>query len=116
MGNTVSVSVDLASTPKNCTPDPVVMKKDEDDTAIKWTCKDDNYTFTGVTIDSTTYTPGSPGSGEFNSLTISTNGSKSVMEINDSITDYNNHKYTLNYTDPSGNAGSFDPTIRNARN
>jgi hypothetical protein len=37
------------------------------------------------------------------------------MTVTDSITDYADHNYTLDYTDPQGNAGAHDPKIKNDR-
>jgi len=103
MSNYSKVDVDFTTDPVGCSPDPVTVKKNQQD----------GYTFTGVTIDSTTYTPSSNGTGEFKDVAISTNGNKSVMTITDTVSDTTDHNYSVNYTAPDGTAQSFDPTIRN---
>jgi hypothetical protein len=104
--------VDFTQSPPECTPDPVIVKKNQNN-GVEWTSKNDGYTFTGVTIDGVTYTPASNGSGEFKDVEISSNNSKSVMTITDTVSDTNDHSYSVVYTDPNGRPGTFDPTIKN---
>jgi hypothetical protein len=35
--------------------------------------------------------------------------------VSDTVADLGDYSYTLLYTDSAGNAGRFDPTIRNER-
>jgi hypothetical protein len=111
MANLSTVDVDFTATPV-CKPDPVIVKKNTDD-GVKWVCKNDDYTFTGVTIDSVTYTPASTGGGEFKDVVITSNGKKSTMTITDTVSDTTDHIYSLVYTLPNGTTQTFDPKIRN---
>ena len=110
MPSLVPVEVDFTAT-NVCDPDPVTVKKNQNN-GVKWTCMNDGYTFTGVKIDSVTYTPSSSSTGEFKDVEISTNNSKSVMTITDTVSDTNDHDYDLVYTDPQGVSHVYDPTIR----
>jgi hypothetical protein len=105
----IEVTVDFSTTPPTCNPDEVHVSAAHHDDGITWVSQTSGYTFTGVTI-----TP-SP-AGEFGAPSISTNANgMSVMTVTDSITDYADHNYTLDYTDPQGNAGAHDPKIKNDR-
>ena len=109
------VDVDFSTDPIDCDPDPVVVKKNQQD-GIEWTSKETGYNFTGVVIDDVTYTPSSNSTGEFKDVAITTKSNKSVMTITDTVTDTNDHEYGLVYTDPGGESHTFDPTIRNQNN
>jgi len=106
------VDVDFSKSPVECDPDPVIVKKNQQN-GVQWTSKETGYNFTGVTIDNVTYTPSSNSAGEFKDVAITTNNNKSVMTITDTVTDTNDHEYALVYTDPQGASHTFDPTIRN---
>lgn len=106
------VSVDFSKSPVECDPDPVIVKKNQED-GVEWTSKEDGYTFTGVTIDTITYTPSSNSTGEFKDVAITTKNNKSIMTITDTVSDTTDHAYSLVYSDPQGNSHTFDPTIRN---
>lgn len=111
MATKVNVDVDFTAT-KVCDPDPVVVHKSSND-GVKWKCKNAGYTFTGVTIGGTTYTPSTNSSGEFKDVSITTNDNKSTMTITDTVSDVTDHEYTLVYTDANGDSQTYDPTIRN---
>jgi hypothetical protein len=108
----VQVNVNFTQSPINCSPDPVRVKKSAND-GVTWKASQTGYTFTGVTIGDITYTPPPTGAGEFKDVTITTENNKSVMKISDTVSDTQDHSYTLNYTDTGGNAHQFDPTIKN---
>ena len=111
MATLSKVDVDFTAT-QVCDPDPVVVKKSQNN-GVKWSCKNDGYTFTGVKIDNVTYTPSSSSTGEFKDVSITTNDNKSVMTITDTVSDTTDHDYDLVYTDPQGTSHTYDPTIRN---
>ena len=103
----VTVNVNFSTNPPTLSPDPVTVSEAAHDDGITWVSQTSGYTFTGVTI-----TPNP--SGEFGTPSISTNASGlSQMTVTDSISDYDEHKYTLNYTSPAGTPESYDPKIRN---
>lgn len=104
----VPVTVNFNNDPPTCTPDPVPVSKAANN-GITWKSNKTGYTFTGVTIDGT-----AAPTGEFGTPSIAPgpNG-KSQMTVTDSVADYNEHTYTLEYTDPQGNAGRYDPKIKN---
>jgi len=41
------------------------------------------------------------------------NAGRSTMSVSDTVADQGSYSYTLQYTDPQGNARRHDPTIRN---
>jgi hypothetical protein len=104
----VPVTVNFNTDPPTCNPDPVHVSM-ANNTGINWQANITGYTFTGVSIDG----ENAP-TGEFGAPQISTgpNG-KSQMFVSDANTDKNSHKYTLQYTDPAGNARTYDPRIKN---
>lgn len=112
MATLSKVDVDFTKSPVECKPDPVVVKKNQNN-GVEWTSKNDGYTFTGVCIDNVTYTPASNSAGEFKDVAITAKNNKSVMTITDTVTDTSDHAYSVNYTAPNGTAHTFDPTIRN---
>ena len=76
---------------------------------VQWTANKDGYTFTGVNIDGN-----SAPTGDFGTPVISTNpAGRSVMIVPDSVADLGDYSYGLTYTDPQGNPGTYDPTIKN---
>jgi len=110
------------------TTDPVdVQVSKSANNAIVWTAQQKGYTFTGITIQDDTGDPG--GDKEWDAPVITTidvpDPSKpaqvpdpitmkvSQMTVTDKFKDTTDHKYTLLYTDPDGNAGSYDPGIKN---
>jgi hypothetical protein len=101
----VQVNVNFNTTPPTCSPDPVNVSQ-ASNSGITWKANQSGYTFTGVTI-----TP-SP-AGEFGTPDIQDVNGKSQMTVTDGVTDYDDHTYTLEYTDPQGNAGRYDPKIKN---
>ena len=104
----VPVVVNFNLTPVGCSPDPVPVKRSNNN-GIQWTANADGYTFTGVSVD------GHQAPWEdFGTPVISTNAAgRSVMTVPDSVADLGDYTYTLDYTDSNGNAGTYDPTIRN---
>lgn len=102
------VTVNFSGNSVTCVPDPVVVKKALNN-GIQWTANVTGYTFTGVDID------GNPAPTEdFGAPQISTDpAGRSVMSVSDDLADYNDHSYTLVYTQPDGETGRFDPTIKN---
>lgn len=98
-------TVTINSGSVNCNPDPVPVSRATQD-GIQWTFAAAGYTFTGIDI---TNNPG-----DFGAPVITTNpAGRSVMTVSDSVATLGDFKYTLRYTDPSGTARSYDPTIRN---
>lgn len=106
----VPVLVNFSVTSVTCNPDPVGVKRSAND-GITWTANADGYTFTGVTVDG----HAAP-TGDFGTPVIGTNAAgRSTMTVPDSVADLQDYSYTLEYTDPTGRAGAYDPTIRNER-
>ena len=104
----VPVIVNFNVTPVTCNPDPVGVHRASND-GIVWTANADGYTFTGVNVGG----HAAP-TGDFGTPVIGSNAAgKSTMTVPDSVADLQNYTYTLQYTDPAGNAGTYDPTIRN---
>jgi hypothetical protein len=104
----VPVVVNFNLTPVGCNPDPVSVKRANND-GIQWTANADGYTFTGVSVAGH-----QAPTGDFGTPVISTNSAgRSVMTVPDSVADFRDYTYTLDYTDPHGNPGAYDPTIRN---
>jgi hypothetical protein len=68
------------------------------------------YTFTGIVI-----TPDSGQSeDDFGVPSFGTNAAnRSTMTVTDTVADLGNYSYTIEYTTPSNEAGSFDPKIHN---
>jgi hypothetical protein len=91
-------------------PDPVTVSRATQD-GVTWTFANAGYTFTGVLIGGV-----SAPTGDFGTPAISTNAAgRSVMNVSDSVADLDTYSYTLQYTTPQGNAGTYDPTIKNER-
>lgn len=103
----VPVNVNFNQDPPACNPDPVRVSK-ANNSGITWKSNNAGYTFTGVTIDDN-----AAPTGEFGTPDIQEVGGKSQMTVTDGVTDYNDHTYTLEYTDPQGNPGQYDPKIKN---
>lgn len=101
---TVTVSNGGASS----NPDPVRVSRATQN-GVTWTFANPGFTFTGVLID------GVPApTGDFGTPAISTNAAgRSVMNVSDSVADLDTYSYTLQYTDPQGRTGTYDPTIKN---
>lgn len=112
MSTLSKVNVTFSENSASCAPDPVIVKKNQNN-GVEWTSKTDGYTFTGVTIDNTTYTPSTNSTGEFKDVAITAKNNKSIMTIADTVSDTNDHEYALVYTDPTGTSHTFDPTIKN---
>jgi hypothetical protein len=92
----------------SCNPDPIPVSRATQD-GVTWAFAQGGYTFTGVKIGNTP----AP-TGDFGTPNISTNAAgRSVMSVSDTVADLGDYSYTLLYTDPSGDEGEFDPTIRN---
>jgi len=106
----VPVVVNFNLTPVACNPDPVTVKRTDND-GIQWTANVDGYTFTGVKVDGI-----QAPTGDFGTPAITTNpAGRSVMSVPDSVADIKNYTYTLEYRDAAGNTGTYDPTIRNTQ-
>jgi hypothetical protein len=104
----VPVTVNFNTDPPTCVPDPVHVSR-ANNTGVNWQANVVGYTFTGVSIDG----HDAP-TGEFGTPSISTGpNNKSQMFVSDANTDLDSHKYTLKYTDPAGNARTYDPRIKN---
>ena len=104
----VPVIVNFNLTPVTCNPDPVNVRRANND-GVQWTANKPGYTFTGVSVAGH-----QAPTGDFGTPVISTNpAGRSVMTVPDSVADFGNYKYTLDYTDPTGTARTYDPTIRN---
>jgi hypothetical protein len=92
----------------SCNPDPVPVSKATQN-GVEWTFATDGYTFTGVTINGT-----AAPTGDFGTPVISsTPAGRSKMSVPDTVADAGSYSYTLQFTDPQGNPGTHDPTIRN---
>ena len=101
---TVTVNNNAAS----CNPDPVPVSRATQN-GVQWTFASDGYTFTGVTIGGV-----AAPTGDFGTPSITTNAAgRSVMSISDSVADDDTYSYTLQYTDPQGRPGHYDPQIKN---
>jgi hypothetical protein len=89
-------------------PDPVPVSRATQN-GVEWTFANAGYTFTGVLID------GTPApTGDFGTPVIgSTASGRSTMSVSDSVADDDSYSYTLEYTDPQGRKGQYDPTIKN---
>ena len=104
----VPVLVNFNLTPVTCNPDPVGVRRSSND-GITWTANVDGYTFTGVTVAG----QAAP-TGDFGTPVIGSNpAGRSTMTVPDSVADLQSYTYTLQYTDPTGNSRTYDPTIRN---
>ena len=92
----------------SCNPDPVPVSRATQN-GVTWTFANDGYTFTGVLIGGV-----AAPTGDFGTPAISSNAAgRSVMSVSDTVADLGNYSYTLQYTDPQGRTGSFDPQIKN---
>jgi hypothetical protein len=92
----------------SCNPDPVPVSRASQD-GVTWTFANAGYTFTGVLIGGV-----AAPTGDFGTPAISTNAAgRSVMSVSDTVADMGVYSYTLQYTDPQGRAGMFDPQIKN---
>jgi hypothetical protein len=101
---TVTVNNNAASS----NPDPVTVSRATQD-GVSWTFANAGYTFTGVSIDGV-----AAPTGDFGTPTFSTsNAGRSVMNVTDSVADLDTYSYTLQYTDPQGRPGQYDPQIKN---
>jgi hypothetical protein len=101
-----TVTVNNGSVSSN--PDPVPVSRASQN-GVTWSFANAGYTFTGVLIDDVPAPTGDLGTPEF-----TTNAAgRSVMSVSDSVADLGNYSYTLQYTDPQGRAGTFDPQIKN---
>jgi hypothetical protein len=101
---TVTVSNGAASS----NPDPIPVSRATQD-GVTWTFANAGYTFTGVTIGGV-----AAPTGDFGTPAISTNAAgRSVMSVSDTVADLGDYSYTLQYTDPQGRPGTYDPTIKN---
>jgi hypothetical protein len=89
-------------------PDPVSVSRATQN-GVAWTFANDGYAFTGVSID------GTPApTGDFGTPVIGTTpAGRSTMSVSDSVADDDSYSYTLEYTDPQGRKGQYDPTIKN---
>lgn len=102
------VNVTFSGTTATCNPDPVTVNNSTDN-GIEWDSNTRGYTFTGVQIDGN-----DAPTEDFGTPVIGTDPSgNSTMTVSDDFADYDDHTYTLLFTTPSGEAGSFDPTIKN---
>ena len=89
-------------------PDPVTVTRANQD-GVTWTFANPGYTFTGVLIGGL-----SAPTGDFGTPVITTNAARrSVMNVSDTVADPGTYSYTLQYTDPQGRSGQYDPTIKN---
>jgi len=89
-------------------PDPVPVSRATQN-GVTWTFANAGYTFTGVLIGGV-----AAPTGDFGTPAISTNAAgRSVMNVSDSVADLGTYSYTLQYTDPQGRTGMYDPTIKN---
>jgi hypothetical protein len=103
---TCTVTVNNGSASSN--PDPVTVSRATQN-GVTWTFASDGYTFTGVTIDGV-----AAPTGDFGTPSItSNNAGRSVMSVSDSVADDDSYSYTLQYTDPQGRPGQYDPQIKN---
>lgn len=101
----VRVNVTFSASGPSCVPDPVNVYRSSNN-GVKWVAVTSGYTFTGVGI--------TDGTNDFGPPIISENAAgKSVMEVTDSVADIADYTYIIQYTEPSGNSNSFDPTIKN---
>ena len=101
---TVTVNSGVASS----NPDPIPVSRANQD-GVTWTFASAGYVFTGVSIGGV-----AAPTGDFGTPAISTNAAgRSVMSVSDSVADLGDYSYTLQYTDPQGRPGSYDPTIKN---
>lgn len=92
----------------SCNPDPVPVSRATQD-GVTWTFANAGYTFTGVQIGGV-----AAPTGDFGTPVISTNAAgRSVMSVSDTVADIGNYSYALQYTDPQGTAGAYDPQIKN---
>lgn len=103
---TCTVTVNNGNASSN--PDPVTVSRATQN-GVTWTFASDGYAFTGVTIDGV-----AAPTGDFGTPSISTNAAgRSVMSVSDSVADDDSYSYTLQYTDPQGRPGQYDPQIKN---
>jgi hypothetical protein len=101
-------TVTMTNGSPSCNPDPVTVSRATQN-GVTWTFANSGYTFTGVLIGDV-----SAPTGDFGTPSISTNqAGRSVMSVSDSVADNGTYSYTLQYTTPQGQAGTFDPTIKN---
>ena len=91
-----------------CNPDPVPVSRATQN-GVTWTFANTGYTFTGVLIGGV-----QAPTGDFGTPVISTDAAgRSVMSVSDSVADLGDYSYTLQYVDPQGRAGAYDPQIKN---
>ena len=81
---------------------------------IEFKAKQTGYTFTNIAIIADRNEPGSP---EWPTATIGTDGGKSTLQQDDLYRDPagtpTNHTYIISYTGKNNFSSSFDPGIRN---
>ena len=103
---TCTVTVNNGTASSN--PDPVPVNRATQN-GVTWTFANAGYAFTGVLIGGV-----AAPTGDFGTPAISTNAAgRSVMNVSDSVADLGSYSYTLQYTDPQGRPGTYDPTIKN---
>ena len=117
---TVSVDFETGGTANNPScPDFIIMKKNpgQGETkydGIEFKAAQQGYTFTGIVISADQNQPGSP---EWPTAAIGSDGNKSTMQQDDLYRDAAgttvNHTYTISYNGTGGFSGSFDPGIKN---
>lgn len=101
-------TVTMNNNAASCNPDPVPVSRATQN-GVQWTFANAGYTFTGVTIDGV-----AAPTGDFGTPVFSTNNAgRSVMTVTDSVADDGTYSYTLQYTDPQGRPGQYDPQIKN---
>jgi len=104
----VGVNVNFNQTPPSPSPDPINVSRASND-GVVFTANKTGFTFTGVLIG----TVAAP-TGDFGTPIIgSTPAGKSTMTVPDSVADIEEYSYTLEYTNPDGTRGQFDPKIKN---
>jgi len=117
---TVTVDFETGGTQNNPScPDFIIMKKNPgaDKTkydGIEFKAEQQGYAFTSISIVADENQPGSP---EWPTPTIGSDGNKSTLQQDDLYRDPAgttvNHTYTIYYNGKNNYSGSFDPGIKN---
>ncbi|MCP4045424.1 MAG: hypothetical protein GY732_05485 [Gammaproteobacteria bacterium] len=98
------VQVTIANDKASCSPDQVEVSR-ATDTGVQWHMNTAGYVFTGIDIDN-------DGKNDFGAATISSEGT--VMTVTDTVRDLETFTYCVLYKNTAtGEAGSFDPGIKN---
>jgi len=99
------VKVTIENNQVKCAPDPVEVHR-ATQTGVLWQMESEGYQFTGIDVAENN-------TEDFGPPVLSDNDT--VMYVTDTVEDLEEYSYTIKYKAANGEAGSFDPGIRNMR-